>query len=190
VASLTTLKAVKAKLEATQPDDARDALISDCITRVSRWFEGQTHRVLGQTAHQITVDGNGRSRMYLPQYPVLDTGLTVTVDGADIPKRTVVGGSGWVLADKDSALARIELVGYVFSKDVQNVDLAFTAGYAPDALPGDLERAVIQMVILDFKEGPRLGIQSESQLGTSVSFLPSVVPSAVQSVVDEYTRPM
>lgn len=183
MANLTTLQSVKLYLGEASPSTVNDPVLEALIPAVSAWFERETGRALASAGYTTTFDGNGRSRILLPEYPV--TAVTsVKVGSTTIPQRTSVDGDGWVLSD--ASIGELALVGYEFTEGVQNVEVQFTAGFSP--VPADIAQAVNELVALKFRERAHVGTASQGVAGVSVSFLPALIPASVRTVIDHYAR--
>lgn len=179
VASLTTVTKVKEYLGITTSTD--DSLLARLVAASSRWFTNQCGRDIAYTIYVDTVDGNGEDVMLLKNSPVSAI-TSVSVDGVVIPVRPSLTGSGYVFNTYSVILA-----GYEFTEGLQNVQIVYEAGLSP--VPEDVEQAVIELVALKYRERSHVGNASQTLAGTSVSFLPSMVPQAVKDVVELYRRP-
>jgi len=121
-----------------------DDQVNALVNYISELFEGVMNgrRIVSTVFSSISgvegatdidaLDGDNSSEIWLPQYPVSAL-TTLKVDGDEISERADLDSDGWVL---EKASGRIRLVGDVFLKGTQNIDLTFTAGYA--AVPKDL----------------------------------------------------
>jgi hypothetical protein len=174
MADLTTLTKVKRYIFGNEPALDSDEVLSDLITSSSAWVERQIGK--RYDTHTVTEprDGDGTTRMVLEQTPTADV-TSVTVDGVIVPKRTAVDGEGWVYAD-----GAVDLVGYVFTRGVQNIVFVYTAG---ETVPADVEQAVIRHVALSLFDRNREGLASSSGDG-SATFSPGATLAFIQGVID------
>jgi uncharacterized phiE125 gp8 family phage protein len=187
VADLTTLAAVKRylKVSLAEDPDKFDVELTRLLAAVSAQVRTDTGRALDVPAAQRVEphDGDGGCELLLEQYPVTAV-ASVTVDGTAIPARVLVTDNGHVLAD--AAIGRLVLVGYTFTKGVQNVVVTYTAGYA--AVPGDLEQAVIELVALAFRDEDHVGQSARSVAGDMVDFRGGPQLAHASAILDSYRR--
>jgi uncharacterized phiE125 gp8 family phage protein len=180
VVSLTTLAKVKQFLGLTITTD--DALLTRLIAGASNWFNKQVGRNIAQNIYVDVEDGNNNDVLFLRHQPVTEV-VTVSIDGANIPVRPSLTGSGYV----DNGYSVLLTRDLKFTDGLQNIQVVYVAGYDP--VPEEIEQAVIELVSLKYREKAHVGSASTSLAGTSVSFLPSMVPQAVKDVVELYRRP-
>lgn len=175
---LTTLAAAKdwLKLGSTA---AGDSVISRLISAASEAVQKRLGYDIASQQYTETRNGNGKLVMPFRVAPVSAV-ASLTIDGVMIPARTTPTGSGYVF-DDDYVL----LAGYCFTRGQQNVGIVYTAGY--DATPADLEQAVLEIVVLKFKERDRIGVSSETLAGQTISFFRNV-SSDTMAVIDNYRR--
>lgn len=174
---LTTLAAAKGWLNVTGTSD--DTLLTRLISGVSAAAQQRMGRIIASASYTDTRNGTGKSVMGFPTQPATAVS-SVLVDGVAIPARSAPGASGYTF---DVQLLR--LIGYSFTKGVQNVVLAYTAGYA--TTPLDLEQAVIEIVAHKYRERDRIGQTSKILAGETVNFLRDVPIDALR-VIDQYER--
>jgi hypothetical protein len=95
---------------------------------------------------------------------------SLTIDGLTIPP-AVGQGIGYLFDD-----TTIYLRGYTFCRDVQNVAVTYTAGYAP--VPGDVAQACIEIAAFHYAKRDRMDKSSET-LGTAqtISFSQADMPA-------------
>jgi hypothetical protein len=187
---LTTLDNVKSYAEVAGAGD--DTLLTRLISAWSARFRALTDRDISQQTYTETRDGSGgrvagawgagggATRLLLRNYPVSSV-TSVTVDGDAIPKIVNAGDSGWVLKGDV-----VELVGYRFTPGIQNVVVVYVAGF--ETTPLDVEQAVIEMVIWNYKARDRMGQNSKSVGGEVISFSSKPWPDSAQAVIDDYRR--
>lgn len=182
---LTTLANVRSYVSI---GDADTDLVQRLITGASDYFRSRIGRDLQSPVKTYTGErhsGDGRAGIFTDETPVTEM-TSVVVDGDTIPQAVDpgAGDKGWVLIDADAG--RIELIDYLFEVGTGNVLLTYKAGYA--AIPAEIEQAIIEMVVLKYRERPHLGLSSETLAGQSAVFLPAFLPRSVEEVVDLYRR--
>ena len=187
MADLTTIAAVKQYLKVDQAEDPAkyDAELTRLISSVSQQARTATGRALDVPAAQRveTRDGDGRCVLLLAEYPVTAI-ASVTVDGTAIPVRPSATESGYVIGDAE--IGKLVLVGYSFTRGVQNVIVTYTAGYA--AIPQDLEQAVIELVALGFKDEDHIGQSYRVVEGEVVDFRGGAQLAHAHSILEKYRR--
>jgi uncharacterized phiE125 gp8 family phage protein len=181
-ATLATLADLRTYLGKSAADTADDVLLARILAAVSAWFERQTGRKLALAAYTEILDGDGQAVIVPREYPVTEV-TAVTVGTFEVPQATASTSSGWFLRD-----GVIRLRGYTASHGVGNVSIAYTAGF--EFVPDDIQQAVRELAALKYRERPHVGTASQSVAGQSMSYLPSIIPASVQSVVDSYKRPV
>lgn len=177
--ALTTLENVKAWLSLKPEVAADDALLNRLIVAASAFLESWLNRTILSQQFTDTRNGNGKQVMLFTNYPVTDV-TSVVIDEQPIPK-AVGNGSGWFF-DAD----RLYLRGYAFGRGMQNVKIAYSAGYA--SVPPDIEQACIDLVALRYREKSRIGEQSKSIGGETVSFFIGDLTPFAKSVLQQYKR--
>src|SRR5262249_16182788 len=105
----------------------------------------------------------------------------VTVDGVAIPAVPDAISPGFAFS-----ATRLYLRGYAFTRGVQNVSLAYTAGYA--ATPLEIEQACIELVALRYKERERIRHVSKRVGGESVSFSQKDMSDDIKTLLSLYRR--
>lgn len=178
MADLTTLANVKAWMGLKTADD--DALLSRLITAASAYIETWTNRTFAQQTYDEVRDGTGCARMMFADFPVTAVS-SVVVDGRAIPLAVAAGDQGYRFDTTGIVLA-----GYVFTRGVGNVQFSYTAGYT--TTPPDIEQACIELVSLRYKERDRIGHQSKSLAGETVSFMIRDFPDSVRTILGNYRK--
>jgi hypothetical protein len=159
---LTTLDSVKLYLGIT--NNAADAKLSKLITGCSAWIKSFLNRDILQANYTETLDGTGTPRLILANYPV--TALTqILADGIDVTAKVICDGRRKItLTD-----------GSVFRRDVANVTIRYTAGYAE--VPADIEHTACRLVAWGYTESSRIQQNSKSMGGEVVSFSMASAPN-------------
>ena len=178
MADLTTLANVKAWLgqPAPLPDDAALALL---ITGVSGMAEAYLNRTVLSTVYTETSSGRGAPIMVLRNHPITSVTSVIIDDVAALPA-TNTTMTGWRLVNDAIVLNS----GQAFNIGLANVTVVYTAGYA--TVPFAIERAVIETVALRWKERDRIGHQSKSLGGETVSFFTGELPASAKLALGQY----
>jgi hypothetical protein len=180
---LTTLSRVKAWLNLGTATD--DALLSRLITAESSVilkFIGGNIAEQPYTEVRDGAEGKGLYEMQLRNVPV-NAVASLTINGNAIPASADggIGAPGYAFDD-----SRIRLCGYQFARGRGNVVVSYTAGYA--TTPPDIEEACIELVALRYSERTRVGQNSKSLAGETVSFETKAMTDAILGTLQNYRR--
>lgn len=178
MADLTTLANVKAWANVKTTDD--DALLTRLISAASEYIQTWLNRSFASQAYNEVRDGNGNCRMVFAESPVTAVSSLV-VNGRPIPASAGFGQAGYSF-DK----TMLKLTGYTFERGIGNVLISYTAGYA--ATPPEIEQACIDLISLRYKERDRIGHQSKSLAGETVTFFIKDMPDSVQTILNNYRK--
>nr|BDD47302.1 hypothetical protein 5 [bacterium] len=194
--ALTTLVNLKSFMNITVSDN--DTLLENCIDRATGYFETYTRRKLkardysydsdaaAYDADNAIMDGNDQDQMVIPQYP-LNSLTTLRINETEIEARSGVYSLGYIL---DKAGGIIRLSGYLFTKGLANIELAYNAGYS--TVPDDLEQAAIEHAAWLFKQSTPgsslLGISSKSLADGTVSYSAKEILPEVRMVLEQYKK--
>lgn len=167
----------------------QDAVITTLITNASAMIESYCNRTFASAAYTETRNGTGGFRMYAAQAPITAVS-SVTVDGTPIPAAPAPSngslGYGYVF---DADLIYIRPGGYpgTFTKGIQNVMLAYTAGFA--TIPADVNQACVELIADKLAKQARIDKKSET-LGSqqTVSFDLSGMPPRVVAALAQWRR--
>jgi uncharacterized phiE125 gp8 family phage protein len=172
---LCTLADVKAFLGLTT--SATDGVLTTLIANVSATIESYCNRTFASTAYAETRNGQGGNRLFLANGPVTAV-ASVSVDGQAIPP--AMGTGIGYLFDETTVYLR----GYAFNRGVQNVAVAYTAGFA--AVPSDVAQACIELVASHYAKRDRIDKASET-LGTqqTISYSQADMPAAAKSALKQ-----
>ena len=128
-----------------------------------------------------TYDGNDSDRLLPHSFPIVSV-TAVSVDGAAIPPSTQPSQAGFLWDSR-----RVLLRGFTFCRGVQNVQVAYTAGYP--AMPLDLKQAAIEAFALAYRQRTHIGEKSSSMSGqVTMAFDVSDAPGRSLAVFDQYRR--
>jgi hypothetical protein len=112
---------------------ADDVLLAGLISQISRAICTYINRPFIWPRDVVdTFDGNGRARIQLRHWPVASV-ASVMINYQPVAAATAGGGSGWMLESGDDeppgAMQMLRLQGDLFPRGLQNVSIAYRAGY-------------------------------------------------------------
>lgn len=115
------------------------------IAAATQAIKNYTCQTISQVVDDaITLDGNGKTRLFLPELPV--TGITsVTVDGSSL-----VDGTDYKLG-MYGVLYR--LGGYVWTAGIANIEVVYSHGYA--SIPDDIVNVCARAAARAYQAGLR-----------------------------------
>jgi hypothetical protein len=179
MSDLTTLANVKQYLGITNTGD--DALLTSLVSRVSQNVQTWLGRSILSASYTEIYDGSGGYVLVPKNYPITAI-ASLSIDTIVVPLAPDSTQPGYMWnADK------IVLVnGYRFTRNLQNVVVSYTAGYA--ATPMDLEEAVIELIGFIYKGRDRIGLASKGLAGEQTNFITKDMPETVRTVLNQYKR--
>ena len=118
--------------------------------------------------------------MFLSEYPVTAVS-SVTVGLTSIPMSSGYGQPGYAFDSRG-----VTLTGYCFDRDIMNVTINYTAGYA--TVPLELEQACIELISLRYRERDRIGHTSKSIQGETTAFMVKDMPPSVLTILNNYKK--
>src|SRR5579875_234108 len=95
---LTTLANVKAYLAPPLTTTSDDALLTRLVTAASQFVQTWLGRTIAETAYSETRDGQGGTRLFLRNRPVVSV-ASLTVDGVAIAPAAGPGQPGYLFDD-------------------------------------------------------------------------------------------
>lgn len=133
-------------------------------------------------------DGKGTALLVLRNAPI--TAVTSVKIGATAVAQGIGGGDTGYLLDGNILYL---LGGAIFPRAVQNVCVAYTAGYTPvqdpdSTVPFDLRQAIVEAVSVTFKRRQNLGVSSKTIAGESITYILSQWPASSKAVLSYYQR--
>lgn len=192
--ALTSTTNLKSYLNLTVT--THDTLLEKLIDRATGLIENFTNRNLKARDYHYdsaedaydpdnaVLDGNGADRLILPQRPI-NSVTTLRVNEIEIDARESVYECGYVIDKKDGVIL---LSGYLFTRGIKNVEMAYNAGYA--TVPDDLEQATIEQAAWMFKQSTAgsalLGEVSRSLPDGSISFSAADLLPQVKRALEKY----
>lgn len=186
---LITLAQAEDYLNITPGDAETDALITAYIAQMGAAFDRYTNRVLAQADYVHRFDGNGVHTLVARQFPV--TSLTsVALDPTWEAPDLLPSTDTFV----EPELQVLILNQHVWAQGIRNYKLAYTAGYAPSAVPADIQLAMMLGIetFYRMRGDGRIGIQSKTKIGENVTYggfdNASGLPNYVTGILNGYTR--
>ena len=126
-------------------------------------------------------DGNDSDRLLPHYFPIISV-TSVIVDGVSIAPSTQPSVAGFLWDSR-----RVLLRAYTFTRGVQNVQIAYSAGYS--SVPLDLKQAGIEALALAYRQRTHIGEKSNSMGGqVTLGFDMSDVPERSLAVFSQYRR--
>lgn len=178
---VTTLADVKAWLQTGQSTFpiTDDALLTRLITAASQYIQTWLNRKIRLADYVEIRDGTGGQTLQFGCFPVAAV-LSLTIDEQTIPLSTTTCAAGYSFSATQLAVR-----GYTFNRGVQNVVVAYTAGYA--TTPPDIAQACIELVALRYRERTRIGEVSRSLGGAeTVSYSQKDMSDGTRTLLQQY----
>ena len=169
-----------------KPPDEDLPVCEAIVDGVSDFFNLKTHRTLRQTTYTaLYLDGNGSSLFWLPNAPVISTGLTVAL-GSPTPVALVLNTDYYI----DLARGCLMKVSGVWTKGVRNILTTLTAGWTTANLPKDLRLACLKQAAHEYQlfRSKSWGETSRSMGGQSVSVSEEHLVPGVKETLQLYER--
>lgn len=176
MAALTTLAKLKQYGQVSSFED--DTLLVRMIDAASAAIERYCSRVFALATYTEVRDGEGQRKLFMRRFPVTSV-LSLTINGRSIPSRPSPLSPGYTFDD-----LTIRLTEYRFEEGIDNIVVSYTAGLA--AVPADVEEACCEVVMRRYKQRDRIGVESKSLAGESISFDPDDFPAHIVRVLDRY----
>lgn len=170
---LTTLADLKAWLGISNTTD--DAQLGRLITAASDFIVQYCSRTFVTTA--VTgrkYHGNGNRTLVLRNWPIVSIEL-LQIDGITIDPS--------LYSFYDRAIYLDD--GYVFTQGIANITVNYTAGYA--TVPFGLAQACIELCSLKYRTRERIGHESKSIGGETVTFTVRDLHPEVKKALDQYS---
>lgn len=193
VNALISLEDFKAYLANDMNDEIRNDTTNDndferIINAVSHFFNGRTGRKLLSRENTEYYDGDGKSILYLDNWPVVSTAATIAIYSD--PDRvygddTKISSTGIIIYP---ASGKIQLSGAAFASGAQATKVVYTAGYVilgTVTIPWDLAMAVRMMASFLWKhqKDKVSGLASVSIGGASITLIEELMPKFVEDVL-------
>lgn len=190
--ALVTLAEAKDHLDIATSTPAIDARVERLVNTASQMIEGYTDRKLIYQTESIRRDGRRSDRVLLPQYPVVAITALYDDPNWEFTPQTVIDPTEYYIEEKSVLV----LKGRAFSRANGNVRVDYSFGYkSPNGgvlgyeRPADLFYACLMTVewLEKLRTDRRLGVQSKSKNGESISFAQDL-PAEIQLMLRDYQR--
>lgn len=122
MADLTTVAHVKQWLNIAAGLSADDALLARIVTAFSSHIQSWLNRVFGVATYAEKRNGQGGAIMAFINYPVVSV-QSLKIGTTTIPA-SIDGSAGYVFDERG-----MYLIGYAFTRGMQNILINYTAGY-------------------------------------------------------------
>lgn len=132
------------------------------------------------TARTERYNGTGSRVLVVDNRPIVSV-QSVSIYGKDVPA-SVDFGNGYIF-DKTS----ITLYGSRFDKDIRNVEVSYTSGFA--TLPASIKQAVVEIVAEKYQRRTRLGVSSKSIGQETISYSQNDLGPSAKAVLNQYKIP-
>lgn len=167
-----SLAEAKEIIEGSTATTTYSSPISDLVNAAAMRFNAECGRTLKNSSHTEYYDGNGTNSLYLENYPLTSTSITITIDEnrAFTDTDDQITSTDVILSTES---ARVRLDGDTFNLGTANVKVAYSAGYTTTA-DHDLVQATREFVqfLWDRRTGRQTesGVDNESFEGESISY--------------------
>jgi hypothetical protein len=178
---LTVLANVKAWLGITATTD--DATLTRLISAASTLVQNYLNRTIAATEYEETHNGNGRQILMLSNAPIVSVQSLMIGTAAIAAFASSGNNTGYWFDQNGSGL---HLAGYCFEHGIQNVNIAYTAGYA--TTPLDIEQATIELIALRYRERDRIGQISKGLAGETTTFTQADMTQSIKTQLAPYRR--
>lgn len=177
---LTTLANVRQYLAMPDNVTGDDPLLERMISAISLFVQNWLNRQILTQAYTEALDGHGTQRITFGNTPVTAV-ASLAINGQVVPPASGPPYShGYVFNQR-----QLSVYGYRFCAGFGNVQVTYTAGFA--ACPLDLEQAVIEQIVLRYREKSRVGQSSVNLNGaeTNTFKITDMLPSTL-TVLNQY----
>lgn len=171
---LTTIERVREFLATKSTNTVDEALLERLIASASQFIENWLNRKVLIHTEQVLLDGLGQTELFLPE-PNITAIQSISMNGQEIQ------ASDYFLVDGEVILER-----GCFNRGRRNIKVVYEAGF--NTVPADIEQAVIDLVALRYKERDRIGIQSKTLAGETVSYFIGDLSPSAKSILQRYKR--
>jgi uncharacterized phiE125 gp8 family phage protein len=177
----TTKSAVKEYLEMTT-DNTYDDSFDNLITRATTFIQNETHRQLLETTYQETIDGDGTTKLFLSEYPIISVD-TITIDDDTVySSDSAQDGASYYIYNNPAIIRR----SVNWPENYQNIVVTYDAGYS--TIPGDLEQACIELVAFKYENKDYIGLKSQDFGSENIVFNKKDIPEEILSVINGYEK--
>lgn len=186
---LCSLAALKAALGLTASEDYADARYLTLVEMASSSIAGYCEREFRVLSYVEACDGDGSGLLRLANTPIVAV-TALSIEGETIPPAEVKVSPEFIRMEGDlDYSARLRSSGRVFPEGIQNITVAYTAGYA--AVPAEISHACILQVAYLVNTLNKQGLVSEGNTtaGVQTALAQGLLAPAVKSICNRYRRP-
>jgi hypothetical protein len=120
-----------------------DPQLLQALTLASNRFRAAVrHYVSAETARQVVLDGTGGVALRLPSLQVQPASVVCVIDGTPVDVEVSI----------DGVIRRMD--GYGFPDSLGAIGVTYDAGYPDDAIPLDVQAAVLEQARAGFNASP------------------------------------
>jgi len=143
--ALTTWELCQEELVADEDDE--DA-ITALIAPASAWLSSACGRKFSTQAYTVIRDGNGQARLWLMDGAPITaiTSVHEHADGTFDADSLLTSGTHYRYVAGDRVPGYLVRMGDNWEQGFGNIQTVYTAVYAADAIPGDVQRATTELV--------------------------------------------
>lgn len=183
--SLLSLDDAKIWIGVSTSDTTYDPVVYDLINSVSLRFNLETGRKLKARSWTEYYDGDGGDDLYLNNWPLSSTSVTVTIDAnRAYTTDLTVAGTDLMLTTES---ARVRLDDDAFDEGTRSVKVVYSAGYSTSDAH-DLTMAAKEFLGLmwnRYTKKDMIGIRTDGHEGGSRTY-ENDLPWSVKKVLDLY----
>jgi hypothetical protein len=169
-----------------KPNDTQyDATLNDIINYVSYRFNGETGRQLKSRQWTEYHDGDGSNTLYLNQFPISSTTITITIDADRVYTTDLRVTDTDIMLSTESG--RVRLDDDTFDIGTRNVKVVYSAGYTTSGA-FDLVLAAKELVQLmwnRYTKKDMVGLRTDGYEGGTRTY-ENDLPWSVKKVLDMY----
>jgi hypothetical protein len=185
--NIVSLAELKSFIEGnTSSSTEFDSRYEELINVASVMINNYTGRHIKASTFTSDYDGPDSEELYLKNYPISSTALTVCIDENRAFTTDLNVTSTGIIIYYDEG--RIVLDNDWFDEGKANVRVAYTGGYSSSSMPYDLKRAACELATFFWgreSKRDRIGIRNESLEGQSRTF-ETDMPWSVKKILDNY----
>ena len=183
--AITSFEYVSNYLGASGIDDPAKEVIEALINSVTKFVESYTKRRFKSQEYTEYISGDMTDTIIPYHYPITSVESLYDDDDRVFLEESLIDSSEYTIVDE----RYIRLYENFFDKDVNNVKIVYTAGYA--IIPQDLAQAAAEIVVIKYRAGRGggdLNIVSKTRGDISTTYKESDIPENALSVLNLYKR--
>jgi hypothetical protein len=159
---------------------APPTLIQRLVTAASSFLQTHLNRIFASASYTERRDGNGSSVLMFSNYPATAVSA-VTVDGEAILPFVADPTPGYRFNE-----TALYLKNAFFTKGIQNVTMAYTAGYT--VIPFEIAQVTIELIALKYKQRERVGVTGYGMGPERISYTSTDITGDFKSLLRQYQR--